>query len=561
MSDVIKGEMLRGQIDTVILLALLEGDKDSNDIRVAIESKSDNQYSIKQGTFYSAMQRLVKQGYIKEYRSSAMDGIRRKYFSITPKGNKFLEANREQWTASKSLVDSLFETEDVKPSENTPEIEIKEPVDTQQQENAYVDELDSFKAFVDDNGEDFKVEEPENDNSYFDDICADVLTDLNNELEKQSEQLPRSNNEITEKIEENTSDFEENYETVSEKSKEELFAFDVFDSDGFVKEVVPDNEYSEDIPEEINSTSNYEEFYQDLAEIVEEDNQPLTEENSEDNANVTSDKQEESPINQQEDDLLIVEEYSPTNKNKYKQILNKIFPKDKVESYTNDSPVFNQEKDVDDTYDNDSTSDEPLKTEPVFEETTEPKQTETKEDKTAKYSQQDPSDFSDLYAMANREGFKIRTSYNTNKFVGNQILLNKLIMHASIVFFIILALESLILNFALGSILNWKLEVKLIILGALAIFPIFASIAYLINSKRSVYEIASFKDAMSVALIITFQLAIIILCVALFVSVDFNNFKEVTTYILLPFILAINIPVYFILKYSLLSTGKYFTKQ
>ena len=88
-----------------------------------------------------------------------------------------------------------------------------------------------------------------------------------------------------------------------------------------------------------------------------------------------------------------------------------------------------------------------------------------------------------------------------------------------------------------------------------------ALIAYLINKKRSVYEIASFKDAMSVALIITFQLAILILCVALFVSVDFNNFKEVTTFILLPFILAINIPLYFILKYSLLSTGKYFTKE
>ena len=559
MSDVIKGEMLRGQIDTVILLALLEGDKDSNDIREAIEAKSDNQYSIKQGTFYSAMQRLVKQGYIKEYRSSAMDGIRRKYFSITPKGNKFLEANREQWTASKSLVDSLFETESEKPTEKAPEKVVETPVETPKQESQYVDELDSFKAFVDDNGDDFKVEEPENEDSYFADICADVLSDLNNELEKQAEPLTRFEDEITENIEDNSSDFEENYETVSEKSNEELFAFDVFDSDGFVKEV--EIEESEEIPED-DGNSTYSEFYQDLEEIVEEpvaepvDN-AIYEEETIDSAEVTTIQNVEIQ-NKQEDDLLIVEEYSPTNKNKYKQILNKILPRDRVETYQEDSPVFEQENDEDEIQ---AVNEEPLYKESITIETNEDKQPETKAEKPAKYSQQDPSDFSDLYAMANREGFKIRTSYSTNKFVGNQILLNKLISHSSLVFFIILALECLILNFALSSILNWKLEVKLIILGALAIFPLFASIVYLINSKRSVYEIASFKDAMSVALIITFQLAIIILCVALFVSVDFNNFKEVTTYILLPFILAINIPVYFILKYSLLSTGKYFTKQ
>ncbi len=538
MADVIKGEMLRGQIDTVILLALLEGDKDSNDIRTAIEEKSDNQYSIKQGTFYSAMQRLVKQGYIKEYRSSAMDGIRRKYYSITPKGNKFLDKNREQWTASKSLVDSLFETEE----EKTPE----KPVQQEKQE-PYVDEFDSFKAFVDDNGEDFKVETADDGYSYFDDIGADVLSDLNAELEKQEQSLPQTKNEKTEIIDDKSSDFEENYETVSDKSQEELFAFDLY-GDDLVKEVEPeiDEKISEEIPSEESAPKAYEEFYQDLEEELE-----VVEEKT-----IAKEKQ-------QDDDLLIVEDYSPTNKNKYKQILNKILPKEANNTQTEDSPE-KTEKPV--YYKTETVNNEEIyqedKSSTKFE--TQPK-TETQTDKThekpARYSQQDPSDFSDLYAMANREGFKIRTSYNTNKFVGSEILLSKLVMHSSLVFFIILALECLILNFALGSILNWKIGVKLIILGCLAVFPIVTLIAYLINKKRSVYEIASFKDAMSVALIITFQLAILILCVALFVSVDFNNFKEVTTFILLPFILAINIPLYFILKYSLLSTGKYFTKE
>ena len=106
-----------------------------------------------------------------------------------------------------------------------------------------------------------------------------------------------------------------------------------------------------------------------------------------------------------------------------------------------------------------------------------------------------------------------------------------------------------------------QLNTKLIILGCLASFPIFCLLMYVVNRKHTVYDVIPFKDAISAALIITFQLTIIILCVALFVNVDFNNFKEVSTFIVLPFVLVLNIPVYFIFKYTLLSTGRYFTED
>ena len=91
----IKSEMMRGHIDTFILLSLVDSDKDSNEIKTSIEEKSENKLTVKQGTFYSAMQRLVKQNFIKEYRSSAVDGIRRKYYSLTEKCKKSLEKNIE----------------------------------------------------------------------------------------------------------------------------------------------------------------------------------------------------------------------------------------------------------------------------------------------------------------------------------------------------------------------------------------------------------------------------------------------------------------------------------
>ena len=81
---------------------------------------------------------------------------------------------------------------------------------------------------------------------------------------------------------------------------------------------------------------------------------------------------------------------------------------------------------------------------------------------------------------------------------------------------------------------------------------------YVVSPRRKVREISQFRDAITVFLIVTFQLIIIDLCVALFVEVDFNNIKEVLTYIVVPFILIINIPLFAIVKYTLLDTGRYF---
>ena len=74
-------------------------------------------------------------------------------------------------------------------------------------------------------------------------------------------------------------------------------------------------------------------------------------------------------------------------------------------------------------------------------------------------------------------------------------------------------------------------------------------------------EVSQFKDAITVFLIITFQLIIVDLCVALFLEVDFNNVKEVMSYLVVPFILIINIPLFAIVKYSLLGSGRYFDES
>lgn len=548
MADVLKGEMIRGQIDTVILLALTDGDKDSNDIRVAIEEKSDNQYSIKQGTFYSAMQRLVKQGLIKEYRSSALDGIRRKYYSLTPKGTKYLDKNREQWSISKALVDNLIDAEPTQP-----EVTAEKPVEPT------IDEFDTFKALVDQANDNFTLETEEPEDSYFDVLGASVLDDLNSELKKletesventviEEQPLTQVENEKVEIIEDKSSDFVEDYSSLSNKTKEELFSFEL-DEDEFENIATEEEMASEEQFLQEDSPANDEEFINE--EIIVEE---------------TTSKEVYEEKAPEEDDLLIVEEYTPSNRNKYKQILNSILPK---EPKKEESQEIVEEKSQFEQVNFESyqtgdvksyEEDEERRARQLEKLRSETAEKHTEEKVERKHVNNDPSDFSDLYAMANREGFKIRTSHNTNKFAGSGILINKLRMNSALLFFILLFAEALVLNFALSSILQWKAEIKLIILGCLAIFPIITVFIYRLSPKRLVDEVSQFKDAMGVALIITFQMAIIILCVALFASVDFNNFKEVSSYILLPFVLALNVPIYFILKYSLLSTGKYFSE-
>ncbi len=548
MADVLKGEMIRGQIDTVILLALTDGDKDSNDIRVAIEEKSDNQYSIKQGTFYSAMQRLVKQGLIKEYRSSALDGIRRKYYSLTPKGTKYLDKNREQWSISKALVDNLIDAEPTQP-----EVTAEKPVEPT------IDEFDTFKALVEQAKDNFTLETEEPEDSYFDVLGASVLDDLNSELKKletenventviEEQPLTQVENEKVEIIEDKSSDFVEDYSSLSNKTKEELFSFEL-DEDEFENIATEEEISSEEQFLQEDSPANDEEFINE--EIIVEE---------------TTSKEVYEEKAPEEDDLLIVEEYTPSNRNKYKQILNSILPK---EPKKEESQEIVEEKSQFEQVNFESyqtgdvksyEEDEERRARQLEKLRSETAEKHTEEKVERKHVNNDPSDFSDLYAMANREGFKIRTSHNTNKFAGSGILINKLRMNSALLFFILLFAEALVLNFALSSILQWKAEIKLIILGCLAIFPIITVFIYRLSPKRLVDEVSQFKDAMGVALIITFQMAIIILCVALFASVDFNNFKEVSSYILLPFVLALNVPIYFILKYSLLSTGKYFSE-
>lgn len=610
----IKGEMIRGHVDTFILLSLCNGDKDSNEIKEAIEERSDNKFTVKQGTFYSAMQRLVKQNFIKEYRSSAADGIRRKYYSLTEKGKKSLEKNREEWTKSKELIDNLIDTPQQQPQ--TEKVIIPE----------VKDEFDEFKKFAEQNAPDYTFLAPDDsDDSYLDRLGSEVLNDLNDELDSlksgdEGTDVP----DVATESDDETPDFttllppDEN-ELVIDASDDDIAAEGLYADTAGEDELTEDKfvydfelpeqkpEIVESEPGEIstdsdttnetyidekegivqsenieNSSINTEENHSDYENVSDNDDKKTAEpEENLTEQNVVKNEQSDEQTSvkkddREKDDSLYIEDGAPTNRREYKTILGKLFPKNDepetkptnevqdenrqidFDEYStsknanNDKIGYDDYEEVDDKPDDTVGASEPQPAARIY-------QTEKIAEENG--SRSSDYDFSDLYKMAKIEGFKVRTSASTNKFNGNGIFINKLNFHSSLLFYGIFFIEMLVLNFALAGALGWSLGAKALIVGIPAILPLILFVIYLVSPKRKIREVTQFKDAITVFLIITFQLMIVDLCVALFLEVDFNNIKEVLSFIVIPFIIMFNIPLFPIVKYSLLGSGSYFDQK
>ena len=632
----LNGDMIRGHIDTIILLSLVDGDKDSNEIRKNIEDRSDNKFSVKQGTFYSAMQRLVKQSLIKEYRSSATDGIRRKYFSLTEKGEKLVENNRKEWLESKEVIDTLVDTVQEKtetdlmmrtedfpiPSENPYESPVLSAENGQKINEKSIENLpeDAYDTHVTVHNE----TETQSEDDLLQDINAklsDILGELGFENDKTDNENANNETFVEKNTSENVSKLQENKALPNAKINERRsYPFEITDSSLYVEDetdfnptveiTVNHDETVRETEPEINVTDEVETADQNnekpfifddnieenepientaqtenvTCETVEETNVSIDENPSEtQTANDTNatfeytaqeDKAANDEYSDEEDDLLAVEDGTTSNRREYKSILSSLFPKKEEKHAATEIETDNSEERTERNeqtrYFDDDYSPARSETDGYYEENISsgryPSDDETAEianEKTDRrqqtyYDGEGSTDFSDLYNMAKREGFKIKASYNTNKYYGDRVFVNKLNFHSSIIWYLVLFVEMLIMNLTLSQIVNWSSSAKLILVFSTAVFPVVCFVIYNINKTKTAKELASFKDVIEIALIITFQITIIILCVALFASVDFGSIIEVTSFVLIPFIFALNIPIYFMIKYALYGTGKYF---
>lgn len=105
----ISSNLIRGNIDTIILSILTNKDSYGYEIIKTIREKSDGTYELKEPTLYSCLTRLNKQKCIESYWGDESQGGRRKYYRITQLGQTTYNNNLEAWKFARELIDNLIE--------------------------------------------------------------------------------------------------------------------------------------------------------------------------------------------------------------------------------------------------------------------------------------------------------------------------------------------------------------------------------------------------------------------------------------------------------------------
>lgn len=102
-------EMMKGSIDILLLSLISREDLYGYEIAKRLKEKSNDLYSIGEGTLYPALQRLEKQKFIQAYWGDSESGGRRKYYRITEEGKKELSQKLNQWDVLNNLINSCRE--------------------------------------------------------------------------------------------------------------------------------------------------------------------------------------------------------------------------------------------------------------------------------------------------------------------------------------------------------------------------------------------------------------------------------------------------------------------
>ncbi|MWC30761.1 PadR family transcriptional regulator [Paenibacillus sp. MMS18-CY102] len=103
-------EMIKGNIESVILSQLKEEDLYGYEICKRIRDISEHTFEIKEGTLYIVLKRLEKNGMVQSYWNEATDsgGGRRRYYRINEEGNRYLAERKQQWDFLKNMMDLFY---------------------------------------------------------------------------------------------------------------------------------------------------------------------------------------------------------------------------------------------------------------------------------------------------------------------------------------------------------------------------------------------------------------------------------------------------------------------
>ncbi|SHE12609.1 lineage-specific thermal regulator protein [Chlamydia abortus] len=97
-------ELLKGNIDLLILSVVKEKESYGYEISKTIKGKTEGDFEIQEATLYLSLKRLEKQGAISSSWGNESHGGRRKYYAITDEGIRLLDNIIEDWKKVSEIV-------------------------------------------------------------------------------------------------------------------------------------------------------------------------------------------------------------------------------------------------------------------------------------------------------------------------------------------------------------------------------------------------------------------------------------------------------------------------
>ena len=104
-----KLDLLQGTLDLLILRTLQGGAQHGWAISERIQQISEDVLQVNQGSLYPALHRLEHQGWIVADWGVSELGRRARFYRLTPKGRKQLDAERESWTRLTAAIGRVLE--------------------------------------------------------------------------------------------------------------------------------------------------------------------------------------------------------------------------------------------------------------------------------------------------------------------------------------------------------------------------------------------------------------------------------------------------------------------
>jgi transcriptional regulator len=105
-----KTDNLQGALELLVMKILRRGAKHGFAIASYIQQTSDEVLRVEAGSLYPALHRMAEAGLLKAEWQISEAGRRARFYELTPKGRRKLEADEKKWRAVSAAVAKILRT-------------------------------------------------------------------------------------------------------------------------------------------------------------------------------------------------------------------------------------------------------------------------------------------------------------------------------------------------------------------------------------------------------------------------------------------------------------------